>query len=264
MNIQLFSERCSGSTFLQAVISANLDSVNFKYEYGYKHWVKDEFVKCNRFREDFAYIVLIRSPYEWVRSIHRSPWHAAEHLKGLPFSEFIRSEWQCIWDEQAWIKDDDSRWMTEMDFESNPLNNRERFRNIIEVRNVKYQLWDERLQDLPFFFRSTHENFSKSPEQFVSRFAKALNIAPPGTFTLPQGYKGNMSWKKKTLSTISGGRLGGFKKKPRKSISLEDIDFLHEEFNQTQELVWGYDLEKLSEAERNYTLKTSKDGTGQL
>ena len=259
MNIQLFSERCSGSNFLESVFNANLNGIHFTYEFGFKHWLEDAFVNTKTFPDNVPFIVLIRSPYNWIRSIYRTPWHAAHHLKDLPFSEFIRSEWYCVWDEQTGISKNSQLWMRPMDFETNRLKGNQRFKNVIEARRVKYEMWDSRLSSLPLYFKTSYEEFSHSPDDLLVRFTKAVDLPAPTEIKIPRGYKGNLSWKSRLLLILSGGRIGGFKQKPKEPISLEDIDYLHEQFDADQETFWGYDLNKLSAAERDYTLSSAKE-----
>ena len=42
--------------------------------------------------DDTLFIFIVRDPLNWLKSMKRMPYHAL-HLKKLPFSSFIRSEW---------------------------------------------------------------------------------------------------------------------------------------------------------------------------
>ena len=90
-DFQVFSERCSGSNFVKSLIENNLD-VNFRNQYGWKHG----FPSMIATKPNSVAIGVFRNPENWLRSLHRRPWHVSKDLKSLPFSEFIRAEWSTI------------------------------------------------------------------------------------------------------------------------------------------------------------------------
>jgi hypothetical protein len=98
--IQIFSERCSGSNYMEQFIRANFPDVRLSWKSGWKHWIPEKPIRGN---DDLLFLIVCRQPFEWLRSIHRTPWHVAPPLRGLEFSEFIRSEWWCVYDEHARI-----------------------------------------------------------------------------------------------------------------------------------------------------------------
>ena len=48
-----------------------------------------------------------REVFSWARSLYKRPWHADAAMQTLPFSEFIRAEWQSIVDRTGVL-----RWST--------------------------------------------------------------------------------------------------------------------------------------------------------
>lgn len=253
--VQLFSERNSGSNYLEQLIAANLPEVDFVYDLGFKHWVTDRLTGCRQIPQDLLCAVLIRSPFDWLRSMHRQPWHTAPHLKQLGFSEFIRSEWHCVWDDQAQVDPADRRWMQEMLHERHPRANGRRYYNIIEMRTVKHAVWDQHLRDAKHYERLRHEAVLADPGAAVERVADALGVACPESITLPVGYKGKMSWKRRLVFLFTRGRKGGYQRAPKEPLSLEDIAYIRDQLDIAAEAYWGYDVDTLAAAEQNYRRK---------
>ncbi len=104
--VQLFGERCSGTNFLSSLINKNFDSVIQTKDFGGKHWyIKDHYPRCRANQstdyqcvrslnesDDTLFVVLFRNPFDWLRSIQATPYHAWQH-SGLDFSAFIRKPW---------------------------------------------------------------------------------------------------------------------------------------------------------------------------
>lgn len=104
--VQIFGERCSGTNYLAGLVRENFANVAITREFGGKHW----FVKgldprgrpnettdrqCVRpldDSDDTLFLVIHRNPYDWVRSIQATPYHAWDH-DSLPLGEFIRKPW---------------------------------------------------------------------------------------------------------------------------------------------------------------------------
>lgn len=249
MKYQLFSERCSGSNYFEAVLAANFPGLEPSCDYGFKHWISRRFLDEDVFPDDRLYVLVNRNPFDWLRSIHVQPWHAAHHLRGISFSDFIRAEWHCVWDEQAGITPDDPRWMREMEFERNPLNQGARFRNIIETRNIKYCIWRAKLSAQPRLLYVSFDMFLKNPLSIVQRVASLIGQPLSEPIILPAGYKGRMSWRRRLLHMASMGLLGD-KRKLTVGLPLKskDIDFILMNIDQKQEQFWGYDVESLAVA----------------
>lgn len=91
---QVIGERSSGTNFVSTLIGNNIQIEDCNY-LGWKHAPPHtQFIA-----RDLLVIVSVRDPYDWIRSMHRKPWHTASYLRDLDFSEFIRSEWETVTDE---------------------------------------------------------------------------------------------------------------------------------------------------------------------
>jgi hypothetical protein len=247
MKYHLFSERCSGSNYFEAALAANFPGLEPCYDYGYKHWLIPRFLDEQAFPSDRLYVLVNRNPIDWLRSIHTQPWHAAHHLRGISFSDFIRAEWQCVWDEQAGIAPEDPRWMREMEFERNPLNQGAHFANIIEVRRVKYHIWRAKLSGQPRLLCVNFDLFLKDPSSILQRLSLITDQLMPEPIVLPTGYKGRMSWRRRLLHRASMGLISEkVRKSPKCPINSEDLAFILSNIDHDQEQCWGYDAEALA------------------
>jgi hypothetical protein len=148
--------------------------------------------------------------------------------------------------------------MKEMEFERNPLNNFARFKNVLEVRKVKYGIWGDRLSQHPRTVKIRHEDIVKSPALALSILANSMDEQEPDTVNIPKGYKGTLSWKRKLALALSFGLVGDYKPKAREPISLEDLDFIMCNLDRAQEGDWGYDIESLLAKEQTFTKEHNK------
>ncbi len=143
--IQIFGERWSGTNYLSALIEKNYQDIEITKLFGGKHWfIKGHNPRCKPNNstdyqcvhsilesDDTLFVVILRNPYDWLRSMTVNPYHAVGHNK-LPFSEFLRKPWIA--------------------FERNRVNkiwpeNSERYyfiecsKNLLKLRSQKVQHW---------------------------------------------------------------------------------------------------------------------------
>lgn len=253
MKYQLFSERCSGSNYVEKVLQLNFPELEPTYEYGFKHWLHPRLLNEEDFPDDLLYIVICRNPFDWLRSMHHQPWHAGKELRHLPFSRFIRSEWFCIWDEQACIDKNDPRWMREMMEERNPFNSGRRFKNILEVRKVKYTTWKEKLGKHPKFARINYDQFYRNPRKKLEEISAKGNLQSIGNPKTKVGYKGNFSWKRRLLRIGSLGLLGNYRRRPNRPISSADLNFISSQLDPRIEEFYGHDIDTILRREAAFS-----------
>jgi len=102
--LALYSERCSGSNYIQSLVLTNMEGISLD-ESCHKHFPPWLELHASNYlgspshytfegSDDLLVVVIFRNPYDWVRSLHRKPWHAALCLQNIPFSQFIRQAWQ--------------------------------------------------------------------------------------------------------------------------------------------------------------------------
>lgn len=76
-NFTIFGERCSGTNFLELAMLANFN-VPVTWNYGWKHFFGHSKYENT---SETLFIGIVRDPYDWVKSLHRTPWHLNKRLK---------------------------------------------------------------------------------------------------------------------------------------------------------------------------------------
>lgn len=89
--VKIYSERNSGSIYLEWLLRKNLDIViSDTFDLGWKHRLapsSDEL--SEKLKEEVIYICLVKNPYSWLLSMHKRP-YLHESLKSLSFADFVR------------------------------------------------------------------------------------------------------------------------------------------------------------------------------
>lgn len=231
--IQVFGERCSGTNYLEQLLARNFTATPVVWDYGYKHFFPQAALDN---AEDCLFIVLYRDPIAWLRSLHRSPWHVAPPLRRLPFSQFIRHQWWCIWDRKAGKSRRDPLFGTEMMFERDPVTG-ERFENVLKMRSAKIREWEALHTQVPHSVSITFEQLRADPDGFVHRLTREFDLRPTGEFNAVRRYKGvkwYQGWKTWLL------------RRPLATISDDDLHYIVDQLNPDLERAAGYDLQRLT------------------
>jgi hypothetical protein len=184
--IQIYGERCSGTNYLECLISQNLRGVQIRWDFGWKHYFPHVGAADTT---DCLFVIVYRNPFDWLRSLHRNPWHAAPDLRGLTFSEFIRREWWCIWDEHAHVLPGDRSYGTEMLHERHPVT-QQRFANVIQMRSAKVFGWESLRSRIESSLYIRYEDLSANPEQFITTMSEGFGIEKTPLFRDVNTYKG--------------------------------------------------------------------------
>lgn len=197
--IQLFGERCSGTNYLESLLVQNLEGVTLCRDFGHKHFYHQPGV---RQASDCLFIVIYRELFDWLRSLHQQPYHAAPELRNISFSEFIRKPWWCVWNEEADKTPDDSLYGSEMMFERNPHSG-ERFRNVMRLRSAKIRNWESLRQKTPHHFYLNYEMLKDAPDTFIETMADVFNLTTKDEFVNVEGYRGSRAkYQPKTYDAI--------------------------------------------------------------
>lgn len=105
-HVQIFGERCSGTNYLESLVRENFVDATITKDFGGKHWFirgheprsranETTDLQCVRpldDNDDTLFLVIVRNPYNWLRSIQTTPYHAWTH-DSLPLNEFLRKPW---------------------------------------------------------------------------------------------------------------------------------------------------------------------------
>ena len=183
----VFGQRCSGTNALTRLIERNFPDLQFCESAGFKHW----FVPADRaIAPDAVVVVIAREVGEWLHSLHAQPWHARPELAKLPFSHFIRAEWQSIWDSDFWgVEEGDAIYGTPIREEQCPDTGRP-FANAVTKRTAKLRNWLDLEARSSAFLRVSHTDLVLRPERIVANLAALIERAPTRSFVPVDSYKG--------------------------------------------------------------------------
>lgn len=226
-NIQIYGERCSGTNYLQLLLQQNLESVRVRPTFGWKHFFHKEGVEA---ADDYLFVIIYRNPFDWLRSINKKPHHAAPELRKNDFSDFIRKEWWCIWDEQAKKRAEKEGYGTEMMFERDPETG-ERFANVVRLRAAKIRNWESLRDKTKNNMYVRYEDLAANPEAFINTLSERFGIARTPTFTNIKGFK---------------GRSEQFRPKTYQPIKADDMQHILRELDVQLEQRIGYNVEELA------------------
>ena len=193
VNCTIYGERCSGTTYLQDLISTNFDT-QVRFDYGWKHF----FGHCNGSLEgnsDTLFICIVRNPVDWVNSFWRTPWHLK--LPGnpvriggfdcgrIPRHEFLERE------VASFHPGPDGSHVEEMGDRN--MYTGERYRNILEMRHTKLKwLLDDLPQKVDHYAFVRHEDLLHDFEATMWKIrGKGLRVRPGARFPVnTTRYKG--------------------------------------------------------------------------
>lgn len=228
----VFGERCSGTNYTQTLICSNFNLPMKHFDYpGFKHfppwydlpidhYFRDPSHYTFNGTEDTLFIVVFRNPYDWVRSFHKTPWHAHPKLCGIPFSLFIRSPWELNYSSaliQSFIK-------------LNPLMDLNPdgsfFTNVFKLRSAKIRNYLLMKQRAPNIYYVNYETARDHAERVIQEISNEFNIKAVSPFRPIDTYKGK------------GGAV--YQKKEYSPISEEDLIYINSQLDEELENDIGY------------------------
>lgn len=218
-------ERCSGTNFLSALVDSNFLELENTLAYGHKHFLwwfnnPQDAKKLSSLKyslrevnmegsEDVLFIVVVRSPLDWLRSFYLQPYYVEEKLLSQGFFHFISSEWRLTQNNYKkspnWDQIDNY----------NPTTGRP-FSNILQLRRAKTlnYLFLGNIVDNYLFVR--YEDVRDHPDDFIDFVANYYNLTHKKKFVPIDLYKGY--------------RKPYFKKKYF-SVEEEDLDFINSQLD---------------------------------
>lgn len=230
----IFSERCSGSNYLEQLILLNLEIESGKF--CHKHfppWFDLPLEKYHgdprhyTFEEtdDFLFFVIFRNPYDWVRSFFRKPWHGSDELFHMSFSKFIRTPWT--------LNPQETVVQTEIVF--NPLmdrpSNGSYFRNVFELRSAKIRNMLEIGNKASNVYIINYEIARDHPEEVLAEISKIYSLKAKPVYTPVIYYYGDKN-------------QGIYENKQYKPISKADLKYINSKLDETLEEQIGYETVK--------------------
>ncbi len=222
--IQIFGERCSGTNYTKQLLVNNFPDIELTAMYGFKHRFHNKNLAD---RDNCLFLIVYRDLFDWLRSFHLQPFHAAPELCGIPFSQFIRKEWRALYTKSSGRTPDDPLWGTEMMFERDPQTGN-RFRNVLELRRARTCDWESLGEKVPYFLHLCYEDLRNNPEGILREISEQFGLVRKKKFMGVSSYKG-----KQRVSYIP---------KKYQAISPEDRDYILRESDLQQEQSIGYNI----------------------
>lgn len=222
--VKVFGERCSGTNYASNLLYRNLTGVKVKlHANAFRQW-KHGFVRNPPFDSDILVVFVVRNPVSWLKSFHRTPWHAPRQYWGEPFPDFLRREWES---RQYGGGHDDRERMDERHPDTGA-----RFRNVLELRSEKLRDYRAKFGRFRYAAFARYEDVREAPEAFIDAIGDGFGLSRAGTFDPVESYKGK-----------EGGRA--YKPKTYAEISDEDEAFIRAELDPGLERWAGYDISRI-------------------
>lgn len=221
--VQVYGQRCSGTNFLIKTIERSFDDLVFTEAYGFKHWFVPGHVVIP---EGVLVLVVARNVQDWIRSLHRMPWHVRRETAALPFDRFIRAEWHAVWDDPNFgISESHPLWGQEMMHERCPRTGR-RFANAIRMRGAKLAHWAALAERAPDVALIRYEQVRDAPDETLNALRAAFGL-PEAPVDAVRTYKGFPEEQ----------RFTGSRYPP---LAAEDEAFIRAELDHSIEALYGY------------------------
>ena len=184
--IRFFSLRCSGSTYLQHLLKHNFPTMYFGQDLGWKHGpagsaiqgfrsqaedidelVDQEFEVRGERLKDPATIMIVRNPYDWVRSLYKNAWWVLHpSYSKVQFTEFLQTPVRIT-----------ARQPADMNFFDNKPYN-----NPIEMRSSKLKLLLSLTCRSPRHFVINYETLLESAPAVIAHIASEFNWRPKAIY----------------------------------------------------------------------------------
>ncbi len=216
--IQLLGQRCSGTNYLRRLLKRNLADVQITTKFSHKHLWSGSF-DFDRSPGDTIFAIVVRNPYDWVRSVHRDPHHCSD-LLGTSFSDFIRSRWQA-WSGPEWNNPDPKI----RESVKGPANLIEQSPNVLALRNAKVSTFLRIRDEFPNTMIFRLEDLQQNPQILMADFADKFDLELTGHFQSVTEYK----------STDKA-----YKPKPLIKITDQDLEHIRSSLNWANERRLGF------------------------
>lgn len=228
----VFGERNSGTNLAHQLLVQNIPALKEStgdrigpqgFRYGWKHG----FPQMVAAPASCLAIVVFRAPATWLRSMHARPWHAVPALAALPFSEFIRAEWQTRVDEQNFgVTRGGPRWGAELHYDRHPLTGA-RFDTILALRRAKNEGFLSLTARFANCLMLRHEDLTANPEGFVRFVSEHYGLPRYKAFRPVETRRGR-------------GSEGAFQPTPYLPLEAADHAFVWDGLDAAQEAQLGY------------------------
>lgn len=222
--IQIFGLRCSGTNYLEQLILLNTSQVRIVKAIGHKHLWNTRFHQ-KQLPEDVQIIIIVRNPYDWLRSIYLEPHHCPE-LLGLSFTDFLNHPWNAYMG-KIWNAPLPSRRMqivkTGKQFE--------KYDHVIHLRNSKMKILADLHRDLSTCQYVRYETLNEDPNRILKELMKNAGVPLQEEFQDYRLYKNTK-------------RI--FKPKKKFGINKQNLNQINQSLDWENEEYFGYNQDQYS------------------
>jgi hypothetical protein len=193
--VKILGQRCSGTNYLQCLCEKNYSGVDVcgVTDIVWKHKLFEPTSSFN----DCLFIVILRNPFDYLRSFHASPTHDEPHRRNkLTLEQFLKCRWNAYDDGYVY---------------PNGLHNKgkliESFDNIMKMREQKIKAWlncKNKLKNIVFL---RYEDLKKSKD-VLKILAQKYNIKCKDTLLDVDRHRGSgPKYKEKKYPDINSRTL---------------------------------------------------------
>ena len=234
----IFGERNSGTNYLDKLISRNFERLtpaprNFGWKHGgldHRWWqpgLQPQILNDHaREAAGVLFIVVHRSPIDWLLSMHRIPHHAPFHMN-LPLSVFLRMEWSAYFNEHA--PGDDIQPEADRRFALGQARNQiERFPSLFDLRREKIERFVAYAGRVPHVVYVPYEAVVAHPSAFLDILADITRKPRLATFAPVEETKFG---------------TGRFERRAGETLASHDLDYVAGRLSWYHEHLVGYEAD---------------------
>ena len=152
------------------------------------HYSSDAFYLSDS--EDCLFVVVIRDPYDWLRSFYETPWEVHDDLLYQNFNHFISNTWKLRTDNLGKNKRRDLHFLYDAIDNFNPYTGQP-FTNVLELRTYKYINYLKLGTLVNNYLFVRYEDVNEHPEEFIIYVSQIYQIEKGAQFQPLNTYKGS-------------------------------------------------------------------------
>lgn len=208
----LMGLRCSGTNFLYHLICENFPDYKFNHPTSLEkvpqkhHWPYIDETKHAFYNYDNClFILIVRDPYTWLQSFFANKARVS-YQNRKSFKHFIQSKWQYTHPKTR-VKD------------------RIIFENILDSRNFEIANFLDIGNRVANFLVVSYEKVDQDPKGFIEFLSHFFKLKKAENFINIRSYKGTS---------------GTYKKKKYQPIGIQELKFINQYIDWSQEKIFGY------------------------
>lgn len=174
-DFHLYGMRCSGTNYTTHLLRQNFPERDVCFDISWKHfppWVHVDGVnyleengqKFLSMQKKYLFIVVVRNPFDWVRSFRVNPYHISRRVDRSSLSSFIHAPWyfdRCPDDQHP---------------------NGGCFKNVIALRTARLKNILSMCDLMDNFYMVRYETIRDHPEEVLREIASLFSISMEETF----------------------------------------------------------------------------------